>query len=70
MRALLIVILLFQGLTAFFSGIELIRTNGLGMPEKWLASTPFDSFLIPGIILITVIGGTSLAAAYMLFKKT
>lgn len=69
MKKLLVLVLSLQGMTSFFGGIELIRTNGMGMPIEWLANSPFDSFLIPGLILMTVIGGTSFAASYLLLKK-
>lgn len=69
MKKLLIAILLVQGISAVIGGIELIRTNGMGMPLEWLSNSPFDSFLIPGLILTFVVGGTSLAASYFLIKR-
>lgn len=33
------------------------------MPRSFLAGTPFDSYVIPGLILGLVVGGTRLAAA-------
>lgn len=69
MKKLLITLLLFQGITAVISGIELMRTNGLGMPVSFLSNSPFTSFLIPGLILTIIIGGTSLLAAFFLLKN-
>jgi hypothetical protein len=39
---------------AYFGGIGLIR-DGMGMPDAWLESTPFDSWVLPGIALLLVI---------------
>lgn len=69
MKKILIFILSLQGLSAVAGGEELIRTNGSGMKVEWLANSPFDSFLIPGLLLILVIGGTSLGASFLLIKK-
>lgn len=65
----LIALLFIQGLTAVVSGAGLIKTNGLGIPIEWLENSPFDSFLIPGLILSIIVGGTSLIAAFLLFKN-
>src|SRR3954451_23185938 len=35
-----------------------------GVPEEWLDDTPFGSYLVPGLYLGVVVGGSSLAAAY------
>lgn len=68
MRKLLILVLFFLGITAVIGGIELIRTNGMGMPQEWLSTTPFSSFLIPGLVLSLIIGGTSLLAILLLIR--
>lgn len=68
MKKLLILVLLFLGTTAIFGGIELIRTNGMGMPQEWLATTPFSSFLIPGLVLSLVVGGASLVSFFLLIR--
>jgi hypothetical protein len=53
------------GLAAVVGGIGLVR-NGLGMPEEWLLSTPFDTWLIPGVLLALGVGGSQLLAAVLL----
>jgi hypothetical protein len=55
--------------TALLGGIGLIATNGLGMNPDILSPTPFDSFVIPGLILAGIIGGTQITAFYALFKR-
>jgi hypothetical protein len=53
----------FVGLNAVAGGVGLI-VNGLGIPKDQLAGTPFDSFLIPGLLLSIVVGGSMLGAAW------
>lgn len=64
-------IILLTGFTSFsaiVSGIQLIRTNGLGMPTEWISGT-FSSFLIPGLILVFIVGGTNLFALIMTVRN-
>lgn len=52
----------FNLVSALAGGVGLIAANGLGMPMRWLAGTPFDSYVIPGLILLVIIGGTQALA--------
>lgn len=54
---------LFNALSAVGGGVGLVFANGLGMPSALLAETPFPDFVIPGLILMFVVGGTQLTAA-------
>ncbi len=38
-------------------------TNGMGMPTAWLQGSLFSSYLIPGLALTIVVGGTAALAA-------
>lgn len=58
---------LFVGLMAVPCGI-LLAVNGLGMPRDVLADSPFDSFVIPGLIL-TAVGATLLGAAWAVWTR-
>jgi membrane protease YdiL (CAAX protease family) len=58
-------VLLFNALSAIGGGIGLI-TGTLPVPTMLLRHTPFDSFVIPGLFLGIIIGGSSLAAAIAL----
>lgn len=52
-------LLLFNGLSALFGGsVLVVAPDGsiLGMPLSLLATTPFADFLLPGLILFTVLG--------------
>lgn len=40
-----------------------VFANGAGVPLDYLDGSPFDSFLVPGLILGVVVGGTQLLAA-------
>jgi hypothetical protein len=55
------------GAGSISGGIQLITTNGMGMSLSMLDNTPFNSFLVPGLILAIVIGGLSLLTSVLLF---
>lgn len=62
----------FLVISAFAGGVSLIvdPTGGLlQMPLSLLADTPFRSFLIPGVILTFVVGGSAAVAAAALWRK-
>jgi hypothetical protein len=55
----------FAALTAIISGVMLLASPDgslLQLPLGVLSGTPFNSFTIPGIILLFVVGGSNLAA--------
>ena len=60
LRALAVILLLYVSLTAIYGGVHLIRDahgNPWGMmPLSLLQYSPFHSWLIPGIILLTANG--------------
>ncbi|MCU1597134.1 MAG: hypothetical protein JWQ47_873 [Glaciihabitans sp.] len=62
-RSLLIVLLYFGALSAIGGGVLGVVVNGAGVPLEYLRGTPFTSYLIPGLILGVVIGGTQGLAA-------
>jgi len=61
-----IALLSFLAVGAFFGGWLLMHPaadgSGLGMPAEWLQSSPFTSWFIPGLILLTVFGIGSVVA--------
>jgi hypothetical protein len=61
---------IFVGLGALVGGTGAILepNNPLGISSEVLQGSPFTSFLIPGIILFTVIGLGNLSAALLLKK--
>jgi len=65
----LVVLLFFGGLSALVGAGMAVVANGAGVPLEYLANSPFSSFLIPGLILGLVVGGTQLTAAISLLVK-
>ena len=39
------------------------------VPIEWLEGTPFDDYVIPGLVLGGVVGGTQLGAAFALARR-
>lgn len=65
-RIALVVLEAFIAITAIVSGV-LGLAGGLYIPLEWLRGTPFSDYTIPMLILIIVVGGSSLIAAATLF---
>lgn len=56
-----------MGLIAVPCGVLLI-VDGLGMSEDVLDRSPFDSFLVPGLLLTAAVGGSLLGAAWLTWR--
>jgi uncharacterized membrane protein len=72
MKIFLLILLSFVGLTATVSGLMLIsRPDGslIKMPLGVLETSPFSNFLIPGIILLTMVGMVNCIAAWLLMRR-
>jgi hypothetical protein len=65
----LIALSLFNAVSAVGGGIALV-TGTLPVPTSLLELTPFDTYVVPGLFLAIVIGGSSLAAAISLLART
>ncbi|WP_143874607.1 hypothetical protein [Nostoc linckia] len=59
----------FQAVSALAGGVAMLATDGLGMPVTFLESGLFTSFLIPGLILLFVLGGTQTLATVLLVAR-
>lgn len=71
-RSTAVVLLFFLGITALGGAIPmLIDPSGgkMGLPPDMLDQTPFNNFLIPGIILATFNGILSLLFALLVIKR-
>jgi hypothetical protein len=56
--------------SAVSGGVGLIG-GGIALPLEWLADTPFSSYIVPGVILALIVGGSALVAvALMLLRHT
>ena len=69
---LLIVLLIFQSISGLFGGIQfVIEPSGsiIQMPVSSLSHSPFSDFMIPGIILLLLLGVFPGFAAFCLISK-
>ncbi len=71
-RGLLATLSLFAGLTAIAGGVELVFVAD-GAPVKpplaLLAHTPFRDFLVPGLLLAVLVGGTNTLAGVLVLRR-
>lgn len=67
-RRTLVGLHLFNALSAVGGGIALFAGD-LGVPTVLLRHTPFDSFVVPGIFLAAVIGGSATIGATALLAN-
>jgi hypothetical protein len=63
---------IFVGIGAMMGGLAAITNpkQPLGIPIEILKNSPFSNFLIPGIILFTIIGLGNVISAFMLHFKS
>jgi hypothetical protein len=62
-------LLLFNGVTAAGGGLALM-TGWIPQQASWVRETDFTSNYFPGVILLAVVGGSSLIAAIAVLKGT
>jgi len=62
-------LLLFNGLSATVGGLALM-TDRIPEQASWVRDTDFPSNYFPGVILMAVVGGSSLIAAAGLVKRS
>ncbi len=67
-RIALVLLELLIGLNAVWGGVMLM-TDSWKLGHAWLDNTPFDSWFLPGLALLLVIGGSQLAAAATLLAR-
>jgi hypothetical protein len=65
---MLLALLLFNGVTAAGGGLALM-TDWIPEQSEWVRDTDFPSNYFPGVILMAVVGGSSLIAAVALVKR-
>lgn len=68
-RTILEIITLFVGVTAILGGIGLI-TGLIQPPERLLQGSPFSDYLIPGLILAFITGGSALISFWALSHRS
>jgi hypothetical protein len=67
-RRTLIAVELFLALNAV-AGAVYAFGGAEGVKREWLDGTPFNDYVIPGIILLVVVGGSLAAAAVALLRR-
>lgn len=61
-------LLAFGALNAFGGGVYGLL-GAKGIPTDWLKGSPFDSYFVPSLILLVVVGGSFLIAAIAVFAR-
>jgi hypothetical protein len=54
-HCVLIGVELFVAVGAVYGGVGLISGNAIHIADEWLAGTPFNSWVLPGILLLIVV---------------
>lgn len=67
MRNILGILLLLLAINAFGGGYYGM-TGAKAIPTEWLKNSPFNNYLIPGLILFVCVGGTALLASILVFR--
>lgn len=65
----LVVLLVFGAVSSFGGGVLGVFFGGAGVPLGYLEGTPFTTFVVPGLILGVVVGGTQAVAALGLLRR-
>jgi hypothetical protein len=66
---MLLALLLFNGVSAAVGGVALM-TEWIPEQASWVRDTDFSSNYFPGVILMAVVGGSSLVAAVAMRKRS
>lgn len=62
---LLVAVEMTTAASALYGGIGLALNDAIGMPDTWLRNSPFDSWLLPGVLLVLVVAVPMSVAAAM-----
>jgi hypothetical protein len=65
---LLTLMVAFLAVTAVAGGIGLL-TGSMAPGSEMLAGSPFSSYLIPGLALLVLVGGSAVVATFMLLAR-
>lgn len=75
-RTILLLLTAFVAVTAFLGGLALTlgalvpsMATVLSPPPDYLVGTPFTSYLLPGLVLALVVGGSHAAAFVLLLRR-
>jgi len=56
--------------SAVYGGVGLIAGNAIGMPDDWLAGTPFGSWVLPSVLLLLVVAAPMTVAAVLELRRS
>jgi uncharacterized membrane protein YidH (DUF202 family) len=62
------ILLIFVAANAFAGGYYGLL-GAKDIPIEWLRNSPFNSYFIPSVVLVVVVGGTSLFAGFAVLMK-
>jgi hypothetical protein len=68
-RRVLVGILTLGAVSSFGGAVLAVFFDGGGVPDEYLEGSAFTSFLVPGLVLGIVVGGTQLAGAVTLLLR-
>ncbi len=68
LRRALAAVLAFAALNAFGGGWYGL-SGAPGVPVEWLEGSPFTSYFVPSLVLMFVVGGASLVAAFAIVAR-
>ncbi len=72
MKTILFILVSFIAITAVLSGLLMISDPGggiLNLPVRLLENTPFKNYMLPGILLTTLVGGVNLIAIFFNMQR-
>ncbi|MCS5498546.1 hypothetical protein NY547_14935 [Cnuibacter physcomitrellae] len=69
LRIVLIALLVFGTASALLGAVMGVLFDGAGVPVEYLTGSPFTSYLVPGLILGVVVGGSQAIAALALIRR-
>jgi len=72
MKTILFILVSFIAFSAFVSGLVMISDPEgviLDMPISLLENTPFHNYMLPGILLTTMVGGVNLIAVFFNMRR-
>ena len=72
LRLTLVALLAFVGLGGIFGGVQMLADpyGPMGMSTQMMARTPFDSFVVPGVLLLLLVGVPPLLLAVAFLTRS
>jgi hypothetical protein len=68
-RVALIVVCMFNALSAVVGGVGLLVPGSMGIPLSMIQGSPFNSFLWPALVLLVIVGGSQVLALVEVLRR-